>query len=158
MIDAMTEENMRLRQAVNELTSKIELLQGTVSGLMAIKVKLTQQPATPSLVRMPPPGSLVRTYLEGTPGARPVGFILQEANARVNLLLSKSNELLTKAKLIHTDATDFPAETDDDSEEQATMREKLAEALVHSSIYTYTTHGRAELPSHHRPSSTNKIV
>ena len=83
-IDTVTEENISLRQAVNGLTMKIETLQTVVSDLMSIKSKFTQQPATPHVGRFPVSGSLVQTYLEGTPGARPVSFIMKEANARVS--------------------------------------------------------------------------
>jgi hypothetical protein len=120
-----------LRQAVNGLTMKIETLQTVVSDLMSIKSKFTQQPATPHVGRIPVSGSLVQTYLEGTPGARPVSFIMKEANARVSLLISKSSELLTRAKLIHADTDQSSAgDTEDESEEELTLREKLAEALV----------------------------
>jgi hypothetical protein len=57
---------------------------------------------------------------------------MKEASARVNLLLSKSCDLLTRAKAIETSdmASRSGDNADDAAAEQQSLREKLAEALV----------------------------
>ena len=147
-INALSSENTMLRGAVNDLTEQINTLQVTYASLMALKHQFLSEQAvslpvppsssmkTPSSLTITEKGSIFQTYLEGTPGARPADYILKEANARVKLLLNKSNELLDKARAIHKSADDDENNCicDDDRDEEANelfrYRERLAEALA----------------------------
>ena len=139
-IDALTGENSMLRGAVNDLTDQINNLQITFASLMAIKHQFLSAPVSlppSSSVKTPlQKGSLVQTYLEGTPGARPAHYIIKEADVRVKMILEKSSELLLKAKAIHNDGItgDEINEVVDGNKdilnEMSIYREKLGEALA----------------------------
>ena len=123
----------------------------TVTSLLAIKTRLTipASVTTSSAVGQAVgvcastpeiPGIIAQTFLEGTPGARPVSYILREADARVRLLMARSSELLARADAIHGERKEEGGGDGEEGVEEQSgcgkeqegegLREKLAEAMA----------------------------